>query len=443
MQEWRRCAHKVTARTSTALGSSEGAGAAVFQRRNVMRVIVMGGSLGGLNAALWLRGGGCDVEVYERSRSPLEGRGAGIVLHPAVIRYFTRHRIPDTGQISAPVRWARYLAGNGAIAHEAPCRYRFTSWTALYQAFLSRFDRDRYHLGEEVVGFEDDAGGVTVHLGSGWRVRGDLLVCADGILSTARQILLPNTAPRYAGYVAWRGTADARELAPETSAGLQEAITYFLLPDSHILAYPIPGIDEAPARGRPINWVWYRNVREGRDLDDLMTDRSGTRHVVSLPPGHVQDRHVHDLREAAVALLPPPLAELVVRTAAPFIQAVVDVEVSRMAFGRICLIGDAAFTLRPHAAAGTAKAAEDAWQLGQAVKTGAGDVVATLRQWEPGQLTLGRQVLARAREVGRRLQVTGTWHVGEPLPFGLYRAGDSTEMDIDEQAAAEGKDKTG
>jgi 2,6-dihydroxypyridine 3-monooxygenase len=56
----------------------------------------MGGSLGGLTAALVLRDRGCDVEVYERSRAPLRDRGAGIVLHPATIRYLV-----DTGARTA------------------------------------------------------------------------------------------------------------------------------------------------------------------------------------------------------------------------------------------------------------------------------------------------------------------------------------------------------
>lgn len=54
-----------------------------------------------------------------------------------------------------------------------------------------------------------------------------------------------------------------------------------------------------------------------------------------------------------------------------------------MAFGRVCLIGDAAFVARPHAAAGTAKAAEDGWQLAQAIQTSPGDVVAALRAGNP------------------------------------------------------------
>jgi 2,6-dihydroxypyridine 3-monooxygenase len=108
------------------------------------------------------------------------------------------------------------------------------------------------------------------------------------------------------------------------------------------------------------------------------------------------------------------------------LQAVFDIDVPRMAFGRVCLIGDAAFALRPYAAAGTAKAAEDAWTLGQAVHASAGDVVAALDRWQTGQLTLGRQVLNRARNAGDRSQFENTWRVGDPLPLGLYQVGDSS-----------------
>jgi 2,6-dihydroxypyridine 3-monooxygenase len=95
-------------------------------------------------------------------------------------------------------------------------------------------------------------------------------------------------------------------------------------------------------------------------------------------------------------------------------------------------IGDAAFTLRPHAAAGTAKAAEDAWRLAEAVNACAGNIGAALQQWEPGQLALGWGVLARTREAGKRLQFEGTWRVGDPLPFGLYKVGDSVGPDLEE-----------
>jgi 2,6-dihydroxypyridine 3-monooxygenase len=138
----------------------------------------------------------------------------------------------------------------------------------------------------------------------------------------------------------------------------------------------------------------------------------------------VKQCHLHRFLEDAAAL-PPAFAEIIRKTAEPFIQVIFDLEVPRMAFGRVCLIGDAAFTARPHAGAGTAKAAEDGWTLAQTLGTGDVDVIEALGHWEVGQIELGRQLVARSREAGERLQ-HGRWNVGEPPPVGLYRVGDST-----------------
>ncbi|HEV7863546.1 MAG TPA: FAD-dependent monooxygenase, partial [Acidimicrobiia bacterium] len=161
----------------------------------------------------------------------------------------------------------------------------------------------------------------------------------------------------------------------------------------------------------------------GDDLDELLTDRAGVRHLGSLPPGAVQDRHLAELRASAEELA-PAIREVVAATAEPFVQVIFDIEVPRMAFGRVCLIGDAAFAVRPHAAAGTAKAAADAWALGEAVAAAGGDVVKALQRWEPGQLELGRQLITRARDIGNRSQFEGTFTPGDPiLIFGLYEPG--------------------
>ncbi|HZB84659.1 MAG TPA: hypothetical protein VE288_17630, partial [Rubrobacteraceae bacterium] len=85
-----------------------------------LRVVVMGGSLGGLTTALILRDIGYDVEVYERSEAPLEGRGAGIVLHPATVRYFIENDALDIGEISTSTRWVRYMDRYGSTAAEHP-----------------------------------------------------------------------------------------------------------------------------------------------------------------------------------------------------------------------------------------------------------------------------------------------------------------------------------
>ncbi|MCA1843747.1 MAG: pyridine nucleotide-disulfide oxidoreductase, partial [Actinobacteria bacterium] len=144
--------------------------------------------------------------------------------------------------------------------------------------------------------------------------------------------------------------------------------------------------------------------------------------------GMVQPRHVDELW-ATAKRLPAPLAEVVTHTAEPFVQLIVDVAVPRMVVGRACILGDAAFALRPHAAVGTAKAAEDAWQLARALHATAGDVDRALAAWEASQLELGRRVSARTCEAGNRSQFECTWQVGEPLPFGLYEIGDSAFVD--------------
>jgi 2,6-dihydroxypyridine 3-monooxygenase len=173
-----------------------------------------------------------------------------------------------------------------------------------------------------------------------------------------------------------------------------------------------------------MNFVWYRNVAEGAELAELMVDRHGRRRSVSLPPGAVQLRFVEEVRAFATASMAAPIAEVVCRSAEPFVQVIFDVEVPSMAFGRVCLIGDAAFALRPHAAAGTAKAARDGWALAEMLDAARGSVPEALRRWEPGQRALGRQVMLRAREIGDRSQVAGTWVPGDPrLAFGLYGPG--------------------
>jgi 2,6-dihydroxypyridine 3-monooxygenase len=386
----------------------------------------MGGSLGGLTAALVLRDLGWDVQVYERSEAPLRDRGAGIVLHPATIRYLTENGIKPVSEIGVWVGRLQYLHRDG-VASEHACQFRFSSYYALYRDLLECFDADRYHLGREVVGFKTAEGSVELQLRSGAAARSDLLVCADGVRSSARARLLPQVSPRYAGYVGWRGAVDSSALGPATFAALEGAITYCVMPHSHLLAYPIPapdGTDEVAAGA--MNWVWYRNVAAGEELAELLTDRSGSRRSVSVPPGFVQEHYLAELGSTARDALPAPLADLIASTPDPFVQAVFDIEVSHMAFGHICLIGDAAFALRPHIAAGTAKAAEDAWQLGEAMARADEDVEAALRAWEPHQLALGHSALERTREAGRRSQFSDEWRVGDPLPFGLYEQGDSS-----------------
>ncbi len=234
---------------------------------------------------------------------------------------------------------------------------------------------------------------------------------------------------------------------------LGDAITYYVYPNSHILVYPIPGLDGSVAEGdRLINFVWYRNYSEGPELDELLTDCHGVHRELSVPPGAVADHHVTELRAHAEARLPALLNEVVARTAEPFLQVVYDIEIERMAFGRVCLLGDAAFAVRPSrrrrlGQSGrrrlgprpcpqrrvTGRRSDGA--EGAVGVDGVGVSVAdALAAWEVDRLALGRDLLARTRDVGSRSQVTNTWQPGDPdLIFGLPRSG---PLSIVESASA-------
>ena len=388
------------------------------------RVGVVGGSLGGLTAALVLRDLGCEIDVFERSTAELESRGAGIVVLDETVRYFRQRTDLELDQFTTVTGFLRYLDRDGAVVFEESRRYRYSAWHSIYRALLGCFGRRRYHLGKEMAGFQRQGEQVQVRFADGSSAAYELLVCADGIASNARAVLQPQARPAYAGYVAWRGTVDEGRLSRAVRDLLADSICYQVAPDSHILLYPIPALDGSVVPGRRLaNFVWYRNYA-GDELDDLMTDRNGVRRDLTLPPGAAREAHLREVRAVAAAQLAPQFAEVVQRTKLPFVQVIFDIEVDQMAFGRVCLIGDAAFALRPHAAAGTAKAAADAWALAEALAATQGDIRVALPRWERHQLAVGRAVLERARRNGNKSQFQGAWRPGDPeLIFGLYEPG--------------------
>lgn len=387
---------------------------------------IVGGSLGGLTAACLLRDAGHDVTVFERSSRELEERGAGIGFLPETYRYLVERAGLDMASISVATDHIRYLSRGGSVLHAAEQRYLFSSWNTVYREFLKVYGHDRYRLDHELVSFDADADGVHARYANGTVFPSELLVAADGIGSSTRERLVPDAARRYAGYVAWRGMVPEAKLPAEIVACFDDAITYHVLANSHILVYPIPSVEGSVSPGdRLINFVWYRNYLEGGELDDLLTDRDGVRRDLSLPPGKVAPHHVAEMRASAAARLPHQIAAVVEAVADPFIQSIYEIEVERMVFGRVCLLGDAAFAVRPHAAAGTAKAADDGWTLTEALAEEP-DLGSALRRWEASQLDLGRRLLERTRTIGSRSQVTNTWQPGDPdLIFGLHGPGSS------------------
>lgn len=367
------------------------------------RALIVGGSLGGLLTATTLRAIGWRVDVFERSPHALDSRGGGLVLQPDVLHAFAFAglRLPATLGVESGDRI--FLDRAGKVVQRGWQPQTQTSWNALYGVLRDAVPDECVHAGETLVRVEQAGGQVRAHFAGGRVETGDLLVGADGARSTVRELMLPDRRPAYAGYVAWRGLVPEDALDAEDRA-LLDGVFAFQHGIAHmLLEYGVPGADGSTAPGRRRwNWVWFRRVEAGK-LPALLTDREGRSHAFSLPPGALPDAPAQALRAEADAMLAPPFRALVHRTAEPFIQAILDLEVPRMVFGRILLLGDAAFVPRPHTAGGAAKAAANAHALALSLQRHGVTLDQCLRDWETSQLRAGRSMTDWGRRMGDRI----------------------------------------
>src|SRR5207253_4103376 len=134
----------------------------------------------------------------------------------------------------------------------------------------------------------------------------------------------------------------------------------------------------------------------------MRSDRHGGQHHASLPIGGASDMVLRDLVDLARREVHPKVAALVAATPDPFLQTIVDVVVPRTVFGRACLLGDAAFVVRPHTAGATAKAAREAMLLADCLQEAAGDLNSALSRFQSAQLRYGNELHQYGVALGSR-----------------------------------------
>jgi len=366
-----------------------------------MRAVVAGGSVGGLCAGLALRHSGADVEIFERHPGPMETRGAGIVVQHELTEILRRYGAPSLPTTSC--RRRRYLDPQGGNGRTQDMPQRFTSWESIYLTLRAVFPKESYHSGVTLEGFAGTPNGVAADIVGRGTVAADLLVCADGAQSETRRRLLPQVREHYAGYIAWRGTVNEAAVPEGLATFFDDAFTFSeARSGGHILVYLIPGANADASFGhRLINWVWYVSAH-AQDLTFLLTDRYGRPHHNSLPEGGATDKSVSDLHIRARHEVHPRMAELIEMTPDPFIQTIVDVVVPQTVFGRTCLLGDAAFVVRPHTAGATAKAAREAMLLADGLQESAGDLNLALSRFQSAQLRYGNELHQYGVALGSR-----------------------------------------
>ncbi len=371
------------------------------------RALVIGGSMSGLLAGIMLHRRGWRVDIYERVEKELAGRGAGIVAQAELIARLDALGL-DTSELGVAMTTRRILDQTGRTVLTLECPQVLTAWERVYRLLRDAFPAEHYHRATGLASFEQSTGeGVTAHFSDGSTATADVLIGADGLRSTVRQDCAPGVMPLYAGYVAWRALLAESAIPPDIHRELFMDMTFCLPPGEQCLGYPVAGPDnELRAGQRRYNVVWYRPADEASELPALLTDRTGLTHSISIPPPLIRAEPIAAMRAAAERLLAPQFRAIVRLIDEPILQPIYDLESPQLAFGRVAIIGDAAFVARPHVAAGVSKAADDAAALAHALD--AGEVVAALRRFEAARLPENRKIIERARHLGAYLQATQT-----------------------------------
>jgi 2-polyprenyl-6-methoxyphenol hydroxylase-like FAD-dependent oxidoreductase len=372
------------------------------QRRAQRRALVIGGSMSGLLAALMLRQNGWLVEVFERAEAGLAGRGAGIVAQPEMIARLAGLGL-DTREIGVSVTARRVFDSEGRLVASSVCPQVLTAWERVYHMLRGAFPDAHYHPGRSFKALRQDASGVLAYFNDGGTERADLLIGADGLRSTVRQQFLPAVVPLYAGYVAWRAIVAEDGLPAQIHDDLFDTLAFCLPRGEQFLGYPIAGPDDDLRFGhRRYNIVWYRPAEPTRELPLLLTDDNGVFHAISIPPPLIGRGAIAAMRADAERLLAPQFRVIVNLIQEPLLQPIYDLESPQLCFGRVAIIGDAAFVARPHVAAGLSKAADDAVALATALEND--DVAGALLRFEAERLSEGRKIVERARHLGTYLQ---------------------------------------
>jgi salicylate hydroxylase len=345
---------------------------------NSGRVLIAGGGIGGLTAALALLKAGFDVEVYEQAQE-LKEVGAGLQLSPNGTHVFYALGIGDALKAlsceAAGKEVRLWKSGEtwklfdlGAVAIE---RYGFPYFTVYRPDLLSvladavrREKRDAIHLGAKCSGFMQDGKHVTLRLASGAEASGDVLVGADGVHSQIRQSLFGPDKPSFTGIIAWRGIVPMERLPSHMTRLVG---TNWIGPGGHIVHYPLRA-------GRLMNFVgvlersdWQIESWSARGTtSELASDFAGWHEDI-----HTMIRNIETPYKWALMLRAP---------------------MERWSVGRVTLLGDACHSMLPFLAQGAVMAIEDGYILARSLSEYAEPKVA-LAHYEAARRERTRQAV--------------------------------------------------
>lgn len=343
-----------------------------------MKALIAGGGIAGLATGIALRQAGLEVDISERSPA-LREIGAGLMIWPNGTRALSALEVEVKALTLGRIdfrnwrgREIMHLTGD-SVRDRYGSDIAFVHRADLQSALAQCLDGARLHLGQEVLGFEDDGSRVNVRFTDGTATTCDVLIGADGLRSAVRRQVLGDDAPVYLGSTIWRGISASDGIALPSGVGAN-----WVGRGAEFVAFHLPD--------QRIYWAAVTMEPEG--------EKAG-------PQGHKEDLLSRFRTWCA------PVLELISATPAEAIlrNDMYDRPTVRTwSVGRVTLVGDAAHPMTPNSGQGACQALEDALALGDSVKRAA-DPAGAFRLYENRRLRRANRIVAMSRQGTRSVQI--------------------------------------
>lgn len=347
------------------------------------KILIAGGGIGGMSAALALLKRGFEVEVYEQAPE-LGEVGAGVQISPNGARALDALGVFDHLRAAscAPKRkefrlwntgkaWPMFDLGESAID-----RYGYPYLTIYRPDLLSALvdgvkaiAPNSIHLDATVTGFEQDETGVRLILSDGTVATGDALIGADGVKSTVREQLWGDDAPKFYGLVAWRSVIPMEALPDHLQAMVGST---WIGPGGHMVNYPLRG-------GKLMNMIGTIE-RDDWQVESWRVEGSKEECARDFAGWH---EDVQTLIQTAPTLMKWAFMERKPR--------------QTWGQGRVSLLGDACHATLPFLAQGAVMSIEDGVILGRCLES-FDDVETALQRYEGARVERTTRMVQGARE---------------------------------------------
>lgn len=352
-------------------------------------ILIAGGGIGGLTAALALLKLGYDVDIYEQA-SELREVGAGLQLAPNGIRVLHEVGVlEDFLKLACQAEGKEIRLWNSGqswkihdLGEESVARYGFPYCTAYRPDLLAvladgirRVKPDAIHLGAKCSGFAQDSNGVTLRY-EGGEATGDALIGADGVHSRIRQALFGDDKPEYTGMLSWRGVIPMDKLPQHMRRMVG---SNWVGPGGHVVHYPVH-------RGE------YMNMNGIIEIEGWQEESWGA-------------KGTHDECHACFKGWNADIHAMIDNIATPFKWALFNrTPLTQWSVGRVSLVGDACHSMLPMLAQGAGMALEDGFVLARALEAADGNIAQGLKRYEQARIERTTKVVLGSAENGRRFQ---------------------------------------